>query len=93
MRQNLNSRVCDIINSRNTELCTDVVFASRGLVASQNSVGEVSALLGKVLDERCGFEICLWDRDVKDSRPRGDINRNRHVHTLFGCCRGGQQRQ
>ncbi len=93
MRQNLNSWICDIIDSRNTKLSTDVVFASRGLVASQNSVGEVSALPGEVLDERCSFEICLWDRDIKDSRPRRDINRNSHVHALFGCCRGGQQHQ
>lgn len=93
MRKDLNSGIRDIVDGRNTELCTDVVFARCSLVASQNSVGEVPALLSEVLDESSSFEVCLWDRNVKNGRPRGNINHDSHICALFGCCRAGQQRQ
>ena len=93
MRQDLYSRIGDIIDTRHAELCTNLVGASCGLVARQGSFCKVPALLGDVLDESRSLKICLWDCDIKDARPRRDIDGYSHVHALFGCCRAGEQRQ
>lgn len=93
MRKDLDCGIGDIIFARYAELRAYIVGPSRGLVSRQNYISVVAPLLSEVLNERCSFEIRLWNRDIKDTSPRRDVHGYSHIHTLFSYGTADQQHQ
>ena len=83
MRQDL--KCGRAIGRRGTGLavgCTDVVGPADGRVTSKSRLGEISALLGLVLNESGRVQGRLWRDDVvKDAVARGDCHWNGKVRT------------
>ena len=63
-----------------TELGTDVVGTGGGRISQESGLGEVPALLGKILGECGGIEIGLGNGDVEDASAGGDGDGDSHIH-------------
>ena len=73
-----------------TELSADVVRAGCCSVSGKRGLGEISALLGLVLNESGGIEIGLRNWKIEDTSAGRDGDRYRHVHACFGSCRASK---
>ena len=70
MRQDLEGRACCVRDAGCAELRADVVGARRRRIASQRGLGEVTTLLGLILDESGRVEVGLRYCNVEDASAR-----------------------
>jgi hypothetical protein len=81
MSQDLDSRICAVYIGWHAEVCADAVSANDGIVSGEDSVGEVSTLLGQVKDEIRSLKICLRDRKVENSLSGRQIDGDSGIDT------------